>query len=456
MVIFMKKIPVFLAFVFIILSAFPEIPASGVTFTPNFTVSSESAILINLDKDITVYEKNPTKKMYPASLTKIMTAMVVLDNVKDLDNTQIEAPLAVFDDLYGKGASSVGLSRGEITTAADLMYSMLLCSACESAGTLAYHVGGQSMPNFVDMMNKKATEIGCTGTNFVNPHGLFDENQYTNARDMAVIFKYAVKNYPKLVDIANTPEYAMKATNYQEAGWRTIKHTNSMVNAASEFYYPYVKGFKTGTLDESGRCLATLGSRDGNNYMLITLGAPMYDGEGNDVYGHYEDHKNIYEWAFNTFAYQKLIGETQEITEVPVKMGRDENHVILVPDGEFYALWPNTLDMSAIKYDIDVQGYLDADGAITAPVAAGKKMGEVTLSISGEVLCVLNLVSKSGVELNQLDYNIMKAREFLGSFWFKAAVGIAAAAIILYIVIYINVTKKRRKKMKRLNKKRKF
>ena len=107
----MKKTAVFLAAIMIFVLFIP-VKASAITFTPNFTVTSEAAVLINLDKDITVYEKNPTKKMYPASLTKIMTAIVVLDNVKDLDNTTFEAPLVVFDELYGQGASAVGYSRG--------------------------------------------------------------------------------------------------------------------------------------------------------------------------------------------------------------------------------------------------------------------------------------------------------------------------------------------------------
>ena len=155
----MKKLAVLLT-ILLILPLFMPIKADAVTFTPNFTVNSEAAVLINLDKDIVVYEKNPTKKIYPASLTKIMTAIIVLDHVQDLDNTEFEAPLVVFDELYGQGASAVGYSRGEIATVTDLMYSMLMYSACESAGILAYNVGNESIPNFVDMMNEKAKEIG--------------------------------------------------------------------------------------------------------------------------------------------------------------------------------------------------------------------------------------------------------------------------------------------------------
>ncbi|MCM1328764.1 MAG: D-alanyl-D-alanine carboxypeptidase [Ruminococcus sp.] len=424
---------------------------AAVTFTPNFTVNSEAAVLINLDKDVILYEKNATKKMYPASLVKIMTAIVVLDNVQDIDNTSYTAPLAVFDDLYGKGASSVGYSRGEVITVRDLMYSMLMASACESAGILAYYVGGDSMQNFVDMMNQKAAEIGCTGTHFVNPHGLYEDDQYTNAYDMAIIAKYAVDNYPKFVEIATTAEYTLSATNYHEQSW-SISHTNAMLHPNSGFYYEPAKGLKTGTLDESGRNLASMASRDGNNYLLITMNAPLYEEDGSKANGQYEDHEKIYEWAFNTFEYTKIVSSTEEITEVPVKLGDGEDHVTLVPEEDFYAIWPNTLDSSSLKKTIDKESYLDSDDSVVAPIKKGQVLGKYTLSLSGETICSVNLVANKDIALSQLEYNIMKAKAFVGSFWFKMAAGAAAALTAAYIAVYALATKKRRRKVKKVSK----
>lgn len=446
-----RKFAVFIA-ALITFGIVSRIPASAVTFTPNFTVSSEAAVLINLDKDILVYEKNPTKKMYPASLTKIMTAIVVLDHVDDLDNTTFEAPLVVFDELYGQGASSVGYSRGEIITVNDLMYSMLMASACESAGILAYNVGGGSIPNFIDMMNQKAAEIGCTGTNFVNPHGLYDDDQYTNAHDMAIIAKYAVDNYPKFVEIATTTEYTLHATNYSPDGWLTIHHTNAMIQKG-EFYYEPARGLKTGTLDESGRNLASMASKDGNNYLLITMGAPIKDAEGNKANDQYTDQQNIYEWAFNTFSYEKILSSSDEITEIPVKLGDNAEHVLLVPSEDFYTLWPNTLDESSLKKEITTDGYVDADGAVTAPVTKGQVMGSYTLSLSGQTLCTVDLVAKDDVALSQLEYNIMKAKAFVSSPWFKLAAVIAVLLAAIYTAVYILATKKRRRKIKKVSSK---
>ncbi len=446
-----RKIAVFTA-VLTIFGIFSLIPVAAVTFTPNFTVSSEAAVLVNLDKDITVYEKNPTKKMYPASLTKIMTAIVVLDNVDDLDNTTFEAPLVVFDELYGQGASSVGYANGEVITVNDLMYSMLMASACESAGILAYNVGGDSIPNFIDMMNQKAAEIGCTGTNFVNPHGLYDDEQYTNAHDMAIIAKYAVDNYPKFVEIATTAEYTLHATNYNPDGWLTIHHTNAMIQKG-EFYYEPARGLKTGTLDESGRNLVSMASKDGNNYLLVTMGAPISDAEGNKANDQYADQQNIYEWAFNTFSYEKILSSGEEITEVPVKLGDGAEHVTLVPSEDFWTLWPNTLDESSLKKEINTDGYVDTDGAVTAPVTRGQVLGKYTLSLSGETLCSVDLVAKKDVELSKLEYNIMKAKAFVGSFWFKTAAVTAVILTAAYIVVYVLATGKRRRKMKKVSSK---
>ena len=434
-------------------AAFP-VKASAMTFTPNFTISSEAAVMINLDKDVTVYEKNPDKKMYPASLTKIMTAIVVLDHVEDLDNTVFEAPLVVFDELYGQGASSVGIERGEKTTVTDLLYSLLLKSACESAGILAYHVGGESITNFVDMMNEKAKEIGCTGTHFVNPHGLYDDDQYTNAKDMALIAQYAVENYPKFVEIATSSEYEMQATNVHEAGWAHIYHTNSMLSRSSSYYYQYAKGLKTGTLDESGRNLITMGSRDGNNYLLVTMGSPMYDADGNSVYYHYDDHKNLYEWAFENFEYKQLLQAGMEVSEIQVRFGESSDFVRLVTADNYSCMWLSTVDTSRLKESINIDtSLLNEDGTVTAPVQKGQKFGTYTLSLSGEVICTVDLAAQDDVTLSQLAYNIDKAKQFVSSGWFIAAIAIAAVLIIIYIIAVAAAKKKKRyRKVKRRRK----
>jgi D-alanyl-D-alanine carboxypeptidase (penicillin-binding protein 5/6) len=301
------------------------------------------------------------------------------------------------------------------------------------------------------MMNEKAAQIGCTGTNFVNPHGLYDDNQYTNAHDMSLIGQYAYKNYPKLIEIACTRQYEMKATNFQEEGWKTITHTNRMLDPASEYYYQYVRGFKTGTLDESGRCLMTLAGKDGNNYLLVTLGAPQVDQEGNTIQPQYEDHKLLYDWAFNTFVYEKILNRDKEISEIRVRFGQSSDYVLLVPAEEYSMLWPNTLDKSALKEDISTEGYIDENGEIEAPVKKGQVLGTYTLSLSGNELITTDLVAKNDVTLSKTAFMMDKASKFPSSGYFKLAITVGGALSVVYAAIFIaviiHITKSKKSRM---------
>ncbi|MBQ3920045.1 MAG: D-alanyl-D-alanine carboxypeptidase [Oscillospiraceae bacterium] len=440
-----------LMFTLLIICDMPH--AEAITFSPDFTITSEAAVMINLDKNVVVYAKSPEKKMYPASLTKIVTAMVVLDNVEDIDNTMYEAPLSVFDELYGMGASAVGLMKGEITSVKDLLYSLMLKSACESAGILAYNVGGGSQQNFINMMNEKAKAIGCTGTHFVNPHGLFDRDQFTNANDMARIVKYAVDNYPKLVEIATTVDYEMQPTNMHSEGWAHIYHTNAMINPESYDYYPYAKGFKTGTLDESGRNLATLGSKDGNNYLLVTLGSPITNEKGETVYNHYDDHRILYDWAFEHLEYKQIVPADKMVGEVQVKFGDNSDYVRLVTGTDYSCIWLDTIDDSKLRDNlIKDETKLNEDGTITAPVEAGTVLGYYTITFHDEEVCRVEAVAQSDVTLSMAQYNMDKAKKFITSGWFLAGAGIALVLIILYILLVASTNKKKKKKKHRSKK----
>lgn len=450
-----KKLPILIALCFIF-SIITEIPASAATFKPSFTLQSKAAVMINLDTGETVFEKNSDKKMYPASLTKIVTAIVVLDNVDDLENTYFEAPLAVFDDLYNTGALTVGYSKGETISVKDLMYSMLIYSACESAGILAYNVGGGSIPNFVSMMNDKVREIGCVGTNFVNPHGLYDRNQYTNAGDMAKITEYALENYPEFEEIACTTEYTLGATNYHEAGWATITHSNKMTNPSSEYYYEYCKGIKTGTTDESGRNLISMAEKGGMSYLLVTMGAPVTDDEGYNSYGNFEDQIQLYDWAFDTLSYQQLVPSGQEITELQVNMGTDKDYVRLITSESSSMLWSSEIDSASLQETIDTSEYTNEDGTIDAPIEEGQKLGKYSLSLNGETIVTVDLVAQESVSLSRWSYNMNKAKEFFTSKWFVAAVVVAVLLIIGYIILLIVSASNRKKRKIKKVRRRKF
>lgn len=433
-----KKLICWMSALFLAAGFLSFLPAQAVTFTPPDEIHSESALLINLDSDLVIYEKNPDKKMYPASLTKIMTAIVVLEHIEDLQGTMIEADGSIFDELYQSGASTADFRPWEIATASDLMYGMMLQSACEAASILAFHVGNGSVSAFVGMMNDKAAELGCENTHFSNAHGLFASDQYTTAADMAKITEYAI-NMPRFMEICNNPNYTLATTN-KHSETRVVKHTNMMLDKNSRYYYAPTKGIKTGTLDESGRCLITEASKDGYNYLAITLGAPLVDAEGNNTRYDFEDHTNLYQWAFSDFAYQTLLKSDEEIGEVPVQFSNSEDYVLVSPAEDYTTLWQTSIDVSSIKQNITLKE------DVMAPVKKGDILGSVELQLSGETMTTVDLIATAGRDRSLIKYNLYLAQQFLSSPWFKAAVIAVFILLLIYVSICSRVARKKRKK----------
>lgn len=406
---------------------------SAVTFTPDFEVYSEAAYLVGLDTGDVVYSKNADEQLVPASLTKIMTAAILLEQFQDdisvLSTTYVCGTSECFDELYLTGASTADIQIGEMVSYKDLLYALMLRSACEAANIIAYNVAG-SLEAFVDMMNEKAEELGCENTHFTNAHGLFYENHYTTAHDMAIITQY-VMSLPMFTEIACTESYTMEATAYHEE--RTIIHTNYMMSKTNggDYYYEYVKGIKTGTLDEAGRCLVSLAYKDGYSYLLVTLNAPMYDDNGNTVYYNFIDHKNIYEWAFDNLVYTEIVTGTEEKAEVAVEYGDGQDYVIVVPAETFSMMWNTNISTSSIHEVIT----LSSD--VVAPVSAGDVLGTLELQYSGETLAVIDLVSETDLGRSESAETLAIMQSFIGSDQFYKAAMYSAIFFLVYTVLII-------------------
>lgn len=417
------------------------------SFSPDFDVYSESALLYNLDTKEIVYQKNADEKRTPASLTKIMTAVLVLeqfkDNVAALSTTYWSGGYECFDELYLTGASTADIRNGEEVSVKDLLYALMLRSACEAANILAVNVGG-SLQGFADMMNLKAQQLGMDNTHFTNAHGLFWQDHYTTARDLCKLIEYAM-TLPMFLEIACAPSYEMAETSYHDA--RIISHTNSMLQKGSEYYYEYAKGIKTGTLDESGRCLASLAYKDGYSYLLVTLGAPQYDENGNQVMYNMIDHKNIYEWAFSDFKYTTLIAGTEEIAEVPIEYGEGIDYVIVRPEEEYSRIWNSRVPAESIHRVIDLKQN------VIAPVKEGEILGTMELQYGGETLAKMNLVATRDVARSKQKELLAVAQSFIGSDEFLDAAKFSLAFFLGYTILVIIIkiafrrANKRRSKM---------
>ena len=249
-------------------------------------VLAPAAALLDADTGVFLYEKDAATKYYPASITKIMTALIVLERC-NLDEVVTFSKKATTN--LESGAVTVYLTEGDRLTVRDCLYALLLRSANEVANGLAEHVAG-SVEAFAELMNKKAAELGCTGTHFVNPNGLNDPQHYTTAHDMALIGKAAFAN-ETLRTIDTTPSYNLPPTKNNPGGF-LLKLSNKILNPSSANRYEYAIGAKTGYTSKAGNTLVTCARKDGRTLICVILKSTV-------SLGQYADTKNLCNYGFS-------------------------------------------------------------------------------------------------------------------------------------------------------------
>jgi len=219
--------------------------------------------------------------MYPASLVKIMTALLAIEKGSLTDEITVTENAL---EALPANSSTTDLQAGEIVTLEQLLYCLMVGSSNDAAVAIAEHIGG-SQQEFLATMNQRAKELGCTGTNFVNPHGLHDDAQVTTARDMTRILAAAAKNEQFMAFFSAT-EYTMSATNLSEA--RELDSTNYLMLTGKPLYYDSrVTGGRTGITTDRERCLAVTADQNGLSYIAVVLGAvPTFEEDGYSVRRH--------------------------------------------------------------------------------------------------------------------------------------------------------------------------
>lgn len=445
----MKKAKIFTIFfaITLLFSAFGTNLTGHAVFSPSFDLNSEGVYMVNLDTGIVVASKNPDKKLYPASTTKIMTCLVALENVKNF-SAKVECAYTCFDEFWGDNPNYSGASNAAIETEQenityqDCMYALMLRSGCEAANIIAYNVSG-SIEKFIDLMNETAKKIGCQNTHFSNAHGLFDENNYTTAYDLYLITRYAIDKYPGFLNYCGAAEYDMPENEYNPDGY-TIYTTNRMMDTESMYYYDGVKGIKTGSIDKyyfkrngewdeenahDGFCsLVTYCDKDGYKYLLVTLQAPWENKDGDTGVTSFEDHQKLYDWAYSEFERKQIIGKNQQVTEVDVEMGKDTDKVGIVTTDEFYTLIPKSLDGSAI------QQIVPTIEPFTAPVSKGVSVGDLVLKLNGETLTTIPLETENDVALDGVAKFKHRVKTVMTSTGVVASIVILVVTVIAFII----------------------
>lgn len=426
-----------------------SVPAAA-SFNSLLETEADVVMLVNTDTGNVIFDKNAKKRTAPASLTKIVTCILVLENCDDL-SAVVTAKRECLDGLYQMNAATVGILAGERLTVDELLHCLMIPSAADAANILADFIGG-NMDNFVVMMNDFAKRLGCENTNFINPSGLDngDTNMYTTAEDLYKITSYALQN-PQFKELCSILRYQIEPTEkYPHV--RYLNNTNKMLNPAYKDYYsPNVFGVKTGTTGLAGHCVISTASKNGYNYMLIVLNAPQYDIDDDGVEENvaFTDSKKIYEWAFNNIVLTKVTAKTDIVTVVDVKYNWKTDHLALVPEEEISALVPTGTEAGSLQTR-PIES--ETPKSVNAPIKKGDVIGKAEVLYGDDVVATVNLVASDNVSGSA----ILRIAGFFGFLFrttvMKILICLAVLLLLAYILLIIrrNRIRAKRKKPRRI------
>ena len=338
-------------------------------------INAESALLIDNKTNKVLYSKDMNRKMFPASTTKILTAILVLEN-HSLDEKVTASYNAVM--TIPSGYSTASIQIDEVLTVEQLLELLLVHSANDAANVLAEYTGG-SIDSFVAMMNNKINELGLSDTHFTNQYGLQDNNHYTTAHDLAIIMQYCLKN-DDFRKIAGQASCAIPSTNKSEP--RKYSSTNELLIAGNSNYYPNLIAGKTGYTSEAGECLVSAAYNDNLELVGVILNSN----------NRFKDTRSLYNYGYTNFSIKNIVNEKDIITNVEVKNAtKDTKNLNLLVSEDIPVLANNSDDLSKIEPQITL------NNDIKAPIEDGQVLGKVSYSVNG-ITYSTDLIAANNVE----------------------------------------------------------
>lgn len=386
-------------------------------------IHCKAALLVDANTGTVVYAKNEHQEMYPASLTKIMTALLVFEAIDSgkLSLSQTVTASNTITSLDSDG-STANIQPGEVLTVEQLLYCMLVVSANEACVILAEQVAGD-VTTFVSMMNAKAQELGCENTHFVNPTGLHDPQHYTSAWDLYLIAKQAL-THADFLRICDTGSITIPATNLSDA--RTLHSTNYLIDGwrSRGYLNKDAHGVKTGSTSDAGHCLVSTATRGSLSFISVALGGDRVTLDDGEIrtYSFY-DTNLLFNWGFDNFAYRTVLTKDQVLKEVAVSLSKID-HVTVHPAENVSVLMPSVLTAEDLEQTINIQD------PVEAPVKAGDKLGTVELSYDGKVYATADLLAYNDVDASPLLTFLRDVKEFCGRTSTKVAGGVLAGLVV--------------------------
>lgn len=389
--------------------------------TSTLNIYSPSAILIESSTGKIIYEKNAYEKMYPASTTKIMTALLTLEHC-DLTDTAIVSKNAVESIPYSYATAY--LQVGEELTIYQLLNVLLIASANDAATVLAEHVAG-SVESFSSMMNTKAQELGCLNTNFVNANGIQNENHYSTAYDLAIIARYAMNNQT-FRDIVATKSYTLPATNKWTENNRYFLNTNELLqkdtrDSVDNYYYKYCNGIKTGYTNAAKECIVASIQKENLEFIVVTLGSDKTD---NGLSQRYLDCKTLFDYSIQNYSTYKLNDANTILKQIDIlNATKDTKTLDVIVQDEINVLINNSTDITSISPKVDFEF------ALIAPIKKNSVIGKITYTIDG----------------TEYSSNLLAGADVVESETFSLLFRILLVFVILLLLYTIIHTKKNKK-----------
>lgn len=399
-------------------------------------IQARASLLVDRSSGIVLYSQNQNEQLYPSSLVKVLTALLVLEEIEagrlSLDQ-EITATSAVLNSVAG---ARIGLKDGEKMTVRDLMGCMLVVSSNDTTDLLAVTVAG-SVEAFVERMNQRARELGCTNSNFTNPTGEHNDDMYTSAWDMYLITCAALE-HEAFLEICDSADFIIPPTNMSTE--RHLRTTNYLLSnwRAIGYVYKDAHGVKDSSSTQAGHCLITTASNDDLDLVSVVLGAKRVTlANGKEQVQSFSETTRLIKWAFSSFSYQTILTPNEMLASMPVTMS-DSDAVTLHSAKEITVLMPNILTPKDLTRTIRF-----TSKSVEAPVKAGQQLAEVELSYGNDVYAVVPLVALNDVAISESMLMERDVKEFLGSVQVKAA--LIGVILVVLLVLFWKLTVGRRR-----------
>ena len=447
----MKKFKLISLLLAIIL-AFGAFAPSALALDEPRADDAEAIILADAKTGKILYSREATAQRSPASLTKIMTVLLAVEAV-ERGEIDLEEMVTADNDCrqgLGEDSSTCGILPGEAMSFKDLLYCAMVHSANEACNIIATRVSG-SISAFVELMNTRAAQLGCSSTHFADTNGLSNENHYSTAYDLFVMTQEAVK-HDLFFTIANTVHYETAATNLSAP--RKLDNSNALLTNDSiysvngGYLYPGAAGVKTGYTRAAGYCLISTAEKNGVKLLAVVMGCDGTLNSSSTDYGNFLDSVHLYDWGFENFAYRDLLSADTVLERRSVELAEDGGTVSLrAKEGANMLLAKDVTDA-----DIEVKVNIKED-QLVAPIEAGQVLGSVEVTVRGETVHITELISNNSVSLSRAEVLKRNIRETLSKGWVKAAIIICIVFLVLYLALVISYRRRRRQylKQRRIN-----